>query len=148
MCQYLDTRDLNKRLNELKDIESAHDEAMAEIAELSDKITDPNTPDDIEELAERREDLEDDLESLTEDELEELEELKAMENEIPEWRYGTTLIPEEDFVDYCEELVTDIGGLPQELPSCLVIDWGATAANLLVDYRTIEYRGTTYLYRS
>lgn len=63
-----------------------------------------------------------------------------------EW-YPITLIPDDEFTDYCEELVSDIGGLPRDIPGYLVIDWKATANNLRVDYSEVEYEGETYLYR-
>ena len=59
---------------------------------------------------------------------------------------GAWLIPEDEFVDYCRELVDEIGDLPQ-VPDYVVIDWEATANNLRVDYSTVEYDDTTYLYR-
>ena len=63
-----------------------------------------------------------------------------------EW-YSITLIPDDEFTDYCEELVSDIGDLPRDIPGYLVIDWKATANNLRVDYSEVEYEGETYLYR-
>lgn len=67
-----------------------------------------------------------------------------------EWRgdwYPVTLIHERHFVDYCEELVKDIDGLPREMPAYLVIDWKKTADNLRVDYSEVEFGDQTFLYR-
>ena len=61
--------------------------------------------------------------------------------------YPVTLIARSYFVDYCEELVKDIGDLPREMPSYLAIDWQATADNLEVDYSTVYFDGDEYLYR-
>lgn len=66
------------------------------------------------------------------------------------WRgdwYPVTLIPEEDFVDYVEELVSDIGDLPREIPSYIVIDWQRTADNVRYDYDEVDYQGNTYYFR-
>ena len=60
-----------------------------------------------------------------------------------EW-YPLTLIREDYFVDYCEELVKDIGELPRDIPSYIVIDWKETAENLKVDYFSVDFDGETY----
>src|SRR5690348_3824626 len=49
-----------------------------------------------------------------------------------EWKDGATLIRESYFAEYAQELMQDIGALPKDIPG-LVIDWEATAENLLVD---------------
>lgn len=67
-----------------------------------------------------------------------------------QWRgdwYPINLIHETHFVDYCEELVKDIDALPRDIPPYLVIDWEATADNLLVDYSTVEFGDQHFLYR-
>lgn len=67
-----------------------------------------------------------------------------------QWRgdwYPSLLIRHTDFRDYCKELVEDIGGLPKDIPSYLVIDWDETARNLKVDYSEVEFQGVTYLFR-
>jgi len=67
-----------------------------------------------------------------------------------EWRgdwYPGALIRRSYFVEYCEELVKDIGDLPRDLPGYLAIDWQATADNLEVDYSSVDYDGVEYLYR-
>ena len=82
------------------------------------------------------------------------EELKALKEFVEEaegcaedWRHGATLIRESYFEEYCEELCTDIGDLPKEIPSYIVIDWAATAQNLRVDYTEVDYDGVAYLVR-
>lgn len=64
-----------------------------------------------------------------------------------EWRHGVQFIPEDDFTDYCKELLEDCGELPKDLPWYIVINWEDTADNLKADYSEVEYQGTTYLYR-
>lgn len=85
------------------------------------------------------------------DEFDELEGLQAFATQAqdyaPDWEYGATLIHEDYFTQYCEEMVKDIGDLPQDIPAYLEIDWDATAANLKVDYTEVEFDGQTYLVR-
>lgn len=85
------------------------------------------------------------------DEAEELEVLAAFASDAadyaPDWNYGTTLIRESYFKDYCQELVEDIGDLPEGIPSYVVVDWEATARNLKVDYTEVSFGGVTYFVR-
>ena len=145
----IDTRDLHDRLEELKEMQEELQKKKDELAELNNYVPDE---DEQEEHDEKVEDLGkeiDDLESdFGKDEREELDELESMESEIPEWRHGETLIPEYEFVDYCEELCKDLGDVPREIPWWIEIDWDKTAENIKADYSEIEYQGTTYLYRS
>jgi len=55
------------------------------------------------------------------------------------------LIPEDDFVEYCEDLVCEI--FEPKIPSVIVVDWDATADNLRVDYCEVELDGATFLVR-
>lgn len=138
----LDTRDLNKRLNELEDEREDLEDA---ITILKDELKgcDPDEKEDYEN------NVTDAIEALQEwdDEYkEELDELYTMRDEIPEWRHGETLIAEEDFVEYAEQLADDLYGIQNHWPFDH-IDWDAAAEALKVDYSTIDYQGTTYLYR-
>lgn len=67
-----------------------------------------------------------------------------------QWRgdwYPITLIARSYFVDYCRDLVSDIGDMPREIPSYIAIDWTETARNLEVDYSTVDFAGNEFLYR-
>ena len=57
-------------------------------------------------------------------------------------------IEEDDFEDYCEELVIDCGYIPKDFPSWIEIDWEATASNMKQDYSELDYQGITYLFRA
>lgn len=90
------------------------------------------------------------------EEQDELEQLTVILDDLKgyggdeQWRgdwYPLTLIREDYFTEYAEELVKDCEGLPRNLPSYIEIDWEATAKNMQVDYSTIEINGTDYFYR-
>lgn len=85
---------------------------------------------------------------LSEDDAEELAALIAFRDEIadylPDWQYGETLIRDDYFTEYVEELLKDIGYLPVDLPLWIVIDWEETADNVKVDYTSAELNGVTY----
>ena len=84
-----------------------------------------------------------------EDELKAIREIDELEEEIlnGEWEYGTTLIEEDEFEEYCEDLLIDCGYISKDFPSWIVIDWENTTDNMKQDYSEVEFRGTTYLYR-
>lgn len=67
-----------------------------------------------------------------------------------QWRgdwYPVTLIRDSYFTEYAADLIADIGALPRDLPSYIVIDWEETAGNIRVDYSCIEIQGIDYWYR-
>jgi predicted nuclease with TOPRIM domain len=127
---YLDTRDLQSRLEELE----------------SEREDFQNTVNDAEE-GEEKQTAQEELDSWEGDNLEELEALRELKDEVSEWDDGNTLIPEEDWIDYVEEMLQDCGYLPRNLPWYIEIDWEKTAENIAQDYGTVDYLGTTYYYR-
>jgi DNA repair ATPase RecN len=137
----LDTRNLAERREALKQ-------------EILDSFLE-NFP-HYEEMTESFEDIrfeEEEIESWKEyfeDELKEIEEIDDIENEVgSEFEYGVTLVDVDDFTDYCEELVSDIGDLPKDLPSYIAnnIDWEGVAEDLKLDYTEVTYQGNSYLGR-
>ena len=102
--------------------------------------------DDAEE-GEEKQTAQEELDSWEGDNLEELEALQALKDEVPEWDDGNTLVPEEDWIDYVEEMLKDYGYLPPEIPWYIEIDWEKTAENIAQDYGTVDHLGTTYYYR-
>jgi DNA repair exonuclease SbcCD ATPase subunit len=140
---YLDSRDLQERLDELE----AKEQAISDAQEALDGLRkDGSDEDEIEAAQDDVDSAENDFDA---DERKELEELRSLSEEVgSEWRHGVTLIPESEFEDYCQELVSDIGDLPRDLPGYIVIDWGATANNLRADYSSTTYQGEDYLYRA
>lgn len=151
MSNNLDTRDLNKRLDELTEKRDDIATAKEELEELKKELASAGD-EEKEELEEKIADKESDIESLEsdfdEDEQEELAELENMESEISEWRDGETLIHEDNWIDYVKVFLEDCGDIPRDLPWYIAIDWKETADNLKSDYSEIEYQGNTYYYHS
>lgn len=82
------------------------------------------------------------------DELEQLLNVRAeVEKYSSEWKYGAFLIQSKYFTEYCEQMVEDVGDLPSNIPSYIVIDWDATAENLKEDYMEVDFAGYTWLVR-
>ena len=105
----IDTRDLNKRLNELEDEREALEDA---VTTLKDEAKDCD-PDEKEEYDDNVIDAIEALKEWDEEYKEELDELCAMRDEISEWRRGEALIAEEDFVEYAKQLADDFYGIEQ-----------------------------------
>ena len=76
--------------------------------------------------------------------------LKALADEgdtIADWKYGETLIRESHFETYAQELAYDIGAINRDAVwpnNC--IDW-ERAAELKVDYTSLDFDGVTYYAR-
>jgi hypothetical protein len=123
-------------------------DVIARIEHLESELLDAGTAFDLEkdELTGTTHDR-GDLQELQD----ELDKLKALQEEAepyaPDWQYGATLIRDSYFVEYCEDLVKDIGDVPRELPHYIAIDWDATAENIKVDYTSVDFDGVTYWIR-
>lgn len=136
----LDTRDLIEERNNLKQ------QILDSFLETFEHYT---------EQTETFEDIlfeEEEIESWKEDwmdELNSIREINDLENEIDngEFEFGTTLIDEDDFEEYCEEELEQCGYISKDFPSWIVIDWKATSDNIKQDYSEVEFRGTNYLFR-
>lgn len=111
---------------------------------------------DVRDLTTRFEELED-LETPDEDEQEERTKLDALLGDMRgyggdhQWRgdwYPITLIADESFEEYAQDLAEDIGAIQRDAqwPNNH-IDWKAAAEALQQDYSSVEYDGTTYWYR-
>jgi len=63
--------------------------------------------------------------------------------------YEPTLIPDDEFEDYAQELAEDIGAIDDDAGwPANHIDWEAAADALRMDYTTIAFKGDDYLIRS
>lgn len=63
------------------------------------------------------------------------------------FEHGESIIHENYFEKYCEDLCDDIGAVSKENAHWVVIDWTATADNLKMDYTEAEFEGETYYMR-
>jgi len=148
--QVIDSRDIIERIEELEGEQEALKDTVTEAQDALDEAGDL-----AENLAELQATAEAADTALCEweegDEGQELKALLALQDEAegyaPDWKYGTTLIREDHFPDYCQELLADCGDLPRNLLDYIVIDWDATAENLKADYTEVDFDGTTYLVR-
>jgi hypothetical protein len=77
-----------------------------------------------------------------------LDDLKG-EGGDEQWRgdwYPVTLICEDHFTEYAEQLVCECHDL-SKLPNFVHIDWEATAREVKTDYSEVSVDGFTYFYR-
>lgn len=75
-------------------------------------------------------------------------ELEALLDEIGgEAEYGVTLIAEDYFTTYAQELADDLYDIRDAKWPFNHIDWEAAADDLHHDYSCIEFRGYTFYYR-
>jgi hypothetical protein len=86
------------------------------------------------------------------DELEssQLEEIDALQEVVDE-DIDDTLVHEDYFQEYAEELAVDIGAIDRSQRNhwpYTCIDWEQAAEELKQDYSVIDIRGGTYYYRS
>lgn len=151
MPDILDTRDLQKRLEELEGYEEELKSAEDDLQSIKDEDV-PEDIDEQEDLEARLEKAEDRFRSCRsdfgEDEAKELVELREMADEISEWRRGESLINDNYFQKYAEQFADDIGAIDANAGWPLShIDWESAADELKSDYSSIEYDGDTYWYR-
>lgn len=140
---YLDIDELNDRLEELEGLRDALESERENLTEATDE--------DREEIEGRIEAAQSDFGEAEAAELKALEDLR---DEIGEshGKISTDngpFIEECDFEDYARELAEEIGAIDKNASwpnTC--IDWQQAAEELKSDYSSIEWNGTTYLYRS
>jgi len=136
----IDTRDLQELREELK--QTILEDFLETFPQYEDMT------DTYEDIRLEEEEIQDWKEYWIED-INHIEEINSIESEIGrEFEYGCTLILEEDFEDYIEELLEDIGYIPKDFPRWIEIDWSATAENVKQDYSSLSYQDEEYLYRA
>ena len=129
------TRDLAEKRDELKeflvdDFNLTFEKEIEDFDELTE-IVDNSENEDVQEW---RYDNSDDFEHI--------EEIDELEDEISEFSFGETLILEDDFTEYCEDIV-DVPGFIKNN-----INWEGVASDLSVDYTNVTYQGVSYLVRA
>ena len=142
----IDTRDIQARIDEIEcDIELLEDE-ISELSEEIDELDEENA-DDKNEIDLKLDDIEDKRGQIEELQ-EELSMLLDVKSEVPEFRHGETLIHEDYWEEYVQDLCEDLGYISKDFPYWIEIDWEATAKNVAMDYSTIEIDGNTFYFRS
>jgi antirestriction protein len=106
---------------------------------------------EMEELNERQQGVEEfGTEPLAEYEEERLAAILELIEEIgQDASYGVYLVPERDFEEYAQDYAEQVGAINEDMswPACH-IDWEAAAGSLAMDYSTVEFDGTDYLWRA
>ena len=144
----IDTRDLYKRQQELQSELETLQDAVSDAQESLDECQDT---DEQEALADTLNEATAELEDWQSEHQEELDELNALESEVgDEWMHGESLIPADGFADYARDLAEDLHGnaIRDAAWPFDHIDWEAATDDLKSDYSSVEYQGTTYLFRS
>lgn len=121
-ANFLDTRDLNERVDYL--------------LEVQDTCTETNEDGDCTLM---------DCISHDEDVNQELNNLNTI---LAEVEYGETLINTDYWIDYVTDLGEDIGGMKDQSWPFNHIDWDAAADELAEDYSEIEVDGNSFYYHS
>lgn len=103
----------------------------------------------IEAIEELEAQLDDEGANMDEDDKELLSALRALAEEAegyaPDWHYGATLISDDYFEQYAEELADDIGAINRNDRWPLNhIDWTAAAAELKQDYTSVAFGDVKY----
>lgn len=138
----MDSRDLIEQRDELK--ESVHASFVEQFPHYEEM-----TPDfdsilfEEEEIESWKEDWQDELDSI--------KEIDDLENEVSssEWSHGISFVHEDEFEDYCEDMVIDCGYLPKDLPWWIKnhIDWSGVADEMRADYKEVKFERQTFYYR-
>ena len=66
-----------------------------------------------------------------------------------DFKYGETIIRDDYWVEYCEQLCEEIGDIPEDLPRYIAnhIDWKGVAEEIAMDYTYVTYDGEDYYIR-
>ncbi|MGZ8888003.1 MAG: hypothetical protein ACXW1D_00425 [Halobacteriota archaeon] len=156
----IDSRDIIARIEELEgDRASLVDEVEVAKENVSNAYEDRGALDTKETTAAHHEAMDEENEArknlaewdLSED-AEELAKLKTLAEQCEgygDWGHGETLISEDYFTEYAQELAEDCGMVNKDTswPNNH-IDWDAAAEELKNDYMEVDFDGTTYLMRA
>ena len=103
---------------------------------------------ELDELRDQKDDAEgdEDVLGLDEGEEERLTALLELEEALGPGS-DVTLIPDDEFEDYAEEMAYDVGFVERNSTISSYIDWERWADDCKSDYTTITFDGDDYLYR-
>ena len=138
----IDTRDLAEKRDELQTdlVNSFNEYFETKIGDFDELIKHIDNSDN-KDVEEWRDDKVYDFEHI--------DEINELEDEITEFPFGETLIPNDDFTEYCEDMVNDCYNL-KDVPDFIKdnINWDGVASDLEVDYSNVTYQGESYLVRA
>jgi hypothetical protein len=157
---YIDSRDIIERIEELENSEIDEPdwariqelEAIIENASTDEEDDNYISPDELMSYQDELEDLHIDESNWQdwEDDKTELEELRNVADQgedSADWNYGATLIREDEFENYVQDLASDTCNVNFDEWPCTCIDWDEAADQLRADYFDIDFDGVTYLVR-
>lgn len=149
----IDTRDLIAHVDDLYDtLFSMHEDYIQALYDAGD-YPDGHDEDEIKEALTSEHPLDTFIEECEDSEADEYKSAKAflddVESNTSEARHGETLIAEDYFQEYAEQLADDIGAIDANAGWPMNhIDWAAAANELKHDYSEVTWDGHTYLVRS
>ena len=130
-------------IDEIDELDSERIDLQTEIVTVTE-IDDEDHQDECDEL----ETMIDNLRLQAEELREENKDLLEFAADLDNWSVvDTSLICEDYFTQYAEEMARDIYGIDTNEWPCNLIDWDEAADQLLSDYTSIEFGTTTYYYR-
>ena len=134
----IDSRDVIKRIEEL---EEEHDSLQSALEDAKDEENDEAIEEAFDAIAMWRNDNKEEYEEL-------LELAKDGEKYSSDWSYGSTLIHDNHFREYAEELAEECCDMKSasEWPFCC-IDWNLASDALKIDYTEIDFGGESYWIR-
>ena len=138
----IDTRNLAEKREELQTnlVDSFNEYFDTELEDFEDLISYIDNSED-KDVQEWKEDNSDDFDHI--------EEIDYVEDNVSEFSFGETLIPNDDFTEYCKDMVNDCYNL-KDVPDFIKdnINWDGVASDLEVDYSNVAYQGVSYLVRA
>ena len=66
----------------------------------------------------------------------------------PDYTYGESVVSDDYFTEYTQELLEDCGYIPKDFPSWIELDWEKTASNVKQDYTSANFENQTYWIRA
>lgn len=140
------TNPINNSVFDSRDLIEYKEYLESELIDLWNELDEDRDASDIDEV---------DLNELFEHhdvEVDDYRDIAAFVEELEgygDFEYGETIIHEDYFTEYCEDLVEDIGYISKDLPGFIRnnIDWEGVADELKLDYTSATYCGDTYYMR-
>lgn len=144
--EFINPRDVEVEADEYEDSIACKQEEIndieTQIQDLDDE--DESYDDDLADLECQLENLKDELTGLEE----EAEDIFELRSDCNNYARGDTLINEDYWVEYVQQMAEDIDGIDTSNWPYNRIDWEAAAEDLRMDYTTITWRGQDFYVRS